>query len=276
MLTKTGIIYFGSALISLALSAYGASRTSANYTITTETIDSAGVNVQSANYALHGSAVGEFGVASTESITSADYVNKIAYVGQLSDMLDPITARSQLTHGGAGTFNVNLPLFVGPRGVECRSSASLGTGNYTVVFTFGNPLTSVGSVSASATGGGPAPGATGAIDNTDAHRYIVTLTNVPNAQYTTVALSNVMDSDANFSSSVQVPMGVLIGDVNGNGVLSNADVSLVKAQVAAGGNVDPAGSNFRDDVNANGVISNADVSLTKAQVAAGAQLPTPP
>jgi len=44
----------------------------------------------------------------------------------------------------------------------------------------------------------------------------------------------------------------------------------LKAQLAAGGNLDPLGSNFRDDVNANGVITNADVSLTKAQVAAGA------
>jgi hypothetical protein len=63
-------------------------------------------------------------------------------------------------------------------------------------------------------------------------------------------------------------------DVNANGVVTNADVSLVKAQVAAGASVGP--SNFRDDINANGVLSNADVGLTKAQVAAGAQLPTPP
>ena len=64
-------------------------------------------------------------------------------------------------------------------------------------------------------------------------------------------------------------------DVNANGVVTNAAVSLVKAQVAAGASVGP--SNFRDDINANGVLSNADVSLTKAQVvAAGAQLPTPP
>jgi hypothetical protein len=66
-------------------------------------------------------------------------------------------------------------------------------------------------------------------------------------------------------------MAVLLGDVNANGVLTNADVSLVKGQVAAGGNVTQ--SNFRNDVNANGVITNADVSLVKAQVAAGAQLP---
>ena len=55
---------------------------------------------------------------------------------------------------------------------------------------------------------------------------------------------------------------------------TSADVSLVKAQVAAGGAVGP--TNFRDDVNANGATTSADVSITKAQVAAGAQLPTPP
>ncbi len=66
----------------------------------------------------------------------------------------------------------------------------------------------------------------------------------------------------------------LLGDVNGNGVLTNADVSLVKAQVASGGSV--GAGNFRNDVNANGVITNADVSVTKAEVAAGAQLPSAP
>jgi hypothetical protein len=103
----------------------------------------------------------------------------------------------------------------------------------------------------------------------------VSLTGVPNQQYTTVTLNNVLDSQNN-TGNVAGTMGVLVGDVNANGVVTNADVSLVKAQVAAGGSVDPAGSNFRADVNANGVISNADVSLTKAQVAAGAQLPSPP
>ena len=45
------------------------------------------------------------------------------------------------------------------------------------------------------------------------------------------------------------------------------DVAAVKAQVAA----PVTASNFRNDVNANGVISNTDVSLTKAQV--GTSLP---
>jgi hypothetical protein len=66
-------------------------------------------------------------------------------------------------------------------------------------------------------------------------------------------------------------MDVLVGDANGNGFVTNADVSLVKAQVAAGGTVTQ--SNIVDDVNVNGVITNADISIIKTQVAAGAQLP---
>ena len=62
-------------------------------------------------------------------------------------------------------------------------------------------------------------------------------------------------------------MGVLVGDVNGNGTVSNTDVSTVKGQVSA----PVSSSNFRNDVNANGVISNTDVSLTKTQV--GTALP---
>ena len=56
--------------------------------------------------------------------------------------------------------------------------------------------------------------------------------------------TNVTDSMGNSSSSVSVLMSVLIVDVNGNGAVSNADVALVKAQVAAP--VDS--SNFRNDV----------------------------
>jgi hypothetical protein len=83
-------------------------------------------------------------------------------------------------------------------------------------------------------------------------------------------LNNVIDAEGN-SGSVSGTLSVLVGDVNSNAVDTNADISLVKAQVAAGGNVN--GANVRDDVNANGVITNADVSLVKTQVAAGAQLP---
>jgi hypothetical protein len=188
----------------------------------------------------------------------------------------PTSVVSRMVHATAGTFDINLPLPVGtgPRAVEPRSSASLGAGNYQLVFTFPNALTSV--AGASVTSHNPASG-TGSVSGApvvSGNTCTVNLTNVSNAQYIQVTLTGVADNAGNAGNVLSPELGILIGDVNGNGVLTNADVSLVKAQVAAGGTV--SASNFRDDVNANGVITNADVSVTKAQVAAGTQLPSTP
>ena len=62
-------------------------------------------------------------------------------------------------------------------------------------------------------------------------------------------------------------MAALIGDVNGNKVVSNTDVGSVNAQTA----VSVMASNFRNDITANGIISNTDVSTSKTQV--GRSLP---
>jgi hypothetical protein len=76
-----------------------------------------------------------------------------------------------------------------------------------------------------------------------------------------------IDSAGNHADTVSQSMGVLVGDVNANDVVTNIDVAAVKGQVS----VPVTSSNFCNDVNANGVISNTDVSLTKAQV--GTSLP---
>jgi len=99
----------------------------------------------------------------------------------------------------------------------------------------------------------------------DGKEVTVNLTNVSNLQTITVLLLGVNDGTNIYDVSVQ--MGVLVGDTNGNKVVTNTDVGSVKAQVAAS----VTSANFRNDVNANGVISNTDVSLTKAQV--GTSLP---
>ena len=101
----------------------------------------------------------------------------------------------------------------------------------------------------------------------DPHRDIVSLTKVSNAQFITLTLSNVIDSAGNHADTVLQSMGVLVGDVNSNGVVTNIDVAAVKGQVSA----PVTSSNFRNDVTANGIISNTDVSSSKAQV--GTQLP---
>ena len=166
---------------------------------------------------------------------------------------------SRMTHGGAGNFDINLSL-TGPRGIETRSSASLGAGNYTLVFTFADNLTSVasGNVSSHDPSGG-----SGTVQSTsigpNPNQCTVNLTNVSNAQYLTVTLNNVLDIVGRNGNVNSPQMGVLIGDVNVNGSVSASDVSQTKLQSGQ----PTTATNFRTDVNASGSISSTDVSLVK-------------
>src|ERR1700730_6052566 len=162
-----------------------------------------------------------------------------AYVWPLPSAPLPtlVSVASRKMHGSAGTFDIDLP-FTGTRGVECRSGGPSNA--YTMVFTFSNPITSCGVASSGTASSGPNP-----------NQCTVQLTGVPNQQYTTVQLTGVIDNTAH-ALNASGTMGVLLGDVNGNGIVSNTDVSLVKAHVTAP--VDS--SSFRNDVNVNGVISN--------------------
>jgi hypothetical protein len=188
--------------------------------------------------------------------------------GYTFDPLLPTSVVSRKMHGSAGNFDVGIPL-TGTRGVECRSPGQLpggASGDYELIFTFANNLGSVAGASVSSGTGSVASRAIGP----NANQYTVNLAGVANQQYITVTLNNVVDMKGASGDVVSPQLGILVGDVNANGVVSNTDVSLVKGQVTA-----PVGlTNFREDVNANGVISNTDVSVTKAQVTA--TLPSPP
>jgi hypothetical protein len=162
---------------------------------------------------------------------------------------------SEFNHGSADTFDINLPL-TGIRGVECRSSGSLGAGNYKMIFNFANNLVSVDS--ASVTSG------TGTVSSNSirTNQYTVHLTGVSDQQYVSVTLNNVVDSENN-TGNVLATMGVLIGDVNGSGVVDSGDVFLVRQKTGQTVSL----SNFREDVNASGVIDSGDVFLTRQHTA---------
>jgi len=155
-------------------------------------------------------------------------------------------------------------------GVECRGPGDSANANvdYQLVFVFPNTLSSVGSPSATATGGSQPNQPTGAI-GTDTHEYVVNLTGVPNAQYLTVTLNNVHDSTG-ATGNVSITMGVLRGDVNGNGVVNSTDTSLVQAESGKPLTV----SNYRRDVNANGAINSTDTSIVQSK--SGTGLPPAP
>jgi hypothetical protein len=164
-------------------------------------------------------------------------------------------AFSRKVHGGAGTFDIPLPL-TGNVGVECRSGGA--TNDYQMIINFASSVTVQ---SASVTSG------TGSVSSfsVSGSQVTVNLTGVTNVQRITVTLHNV--SNGTSTGDVPVSMGVLVGDVNGNAVVNASDVSLTKSQVGQA----VSGSNFREDVNANGTISATDVAQVKADV--GTALP---
>ena len=165
-------------------------------------------------------------------------------------------AVSRMTHGSAGTFDVNLPMS-GTPGVEDRTSASLGAGNYTIVFSFANNLVTVVSASASACGGSVSSSGIGPNPN----QYTVNLTAVSNACQITVTLTDVLDSAGNLSNAISGTMGVLVGDANASGRVDSGDVSLVRQQTLQ----TVTSSNFRDDINASGRVDSGDVSIARQQ-----------
>jgi hypothetical protein len=171
---------------------------------------------------------------------------------------------SRKIHGSAGTFDIDLALTGNP-GIECRDGGSSKT--YTLVFTFANPLTSVSSASVSS---GTGSVASSSISITDRHQYIVNLIGVTTAQYIVVTLANVSDNAGNFSASVPVTMGVLVGDVDASRRVDSTDVFQVRQQSLQTANP----SNFRADVDASGRIDSTDVFITRQNSLQS--LPTPP
>ncbi len=176
----------------------------------------------------------------TRSMTTPDIgADEVTFVGPAA-----VSAVSRKTHGSAGDFDVTLP------GVEPRNGGA--TGDYRIIVTFASPVT-VGSAAVSS-GTGSVVMASGNGTNT----ITVDLTGVTNAQYLTLRLG-CTDDGVNLGD-VNVTMGVLVGDADGNGSVGGTDVSLVKSNVGA----PVTGSNFRSDVIVSGGINSTDVAQTKA------------
>jgi M6 family metalloprotease-like protein len=167
---------------------------------------------------------------------------------------------SRIEHGPAGTFDVDLPA-TGSPGIECRSG---GAGNnYTLVYHFANPLTSVDSATVSQGTGTITSRAIGPNPN----QYTVNLTGVTNAQELNVKLDGVQQTAGGTLNNIVARMGVLLGDTTANRAVNASDIGQAKAQ--SGLSTD--GSNFRLDVTVNGVINASDIGLIKSK--SGTALP---
>jgi hypothetical protein len=154
-----------------------------------------------------------------------------------------VSAASRVTQGGAGTFDVDMPL-TGPSGIEDRI-----TSNYTAVFTFDIPVTSgnVTVISGTAT--------VGAI-TFSGNEMRADLSGVADVQNVVLHTENI---NGDGQPHGDVPFGFLAGDVDGNRVVANPDFQSVSTHL---GGVTAA--NFRNDINADGKIrNNPDGKLVK-------------
>ena len=167
---------------------------------------------------------------------------------------------SSKVHGTAGTFDVNLPL-TGSPGIECRTGGT--NGEHTIIFTFVNPLVSVGSATMS--GSGMIDMSNTGINPSNPHEYIVSLTGVANAQTITVTLAGITDSTGAFTSSLSAPMGVLLGDTTANRQVNSSDIAQTQSQSGQ-----PVGEgNFREDVTVNGEINSSDIGMVQSKSGTG-------
>jgi hypothetical protein len=165
-------------------------------------------------------------------------------VAPSSSTLNLVSAASRLTHGAAGTFDVNMPL-TGASGVECRAATT-----YNAVFTFDSPVSS-GQVTV--TSGTATVGAISFNGNS----ITAQLTGVNSAEIVTLHTQNI---NGDGQPHGDVPFGFLVGDADASRLVGKPDQALVQAQL----NQPVTSANFREDITADGRIKNVDVQLVKA------------
>jgi hypothetical protein len=168
-----------------------------------------------------------------------------------TSVLSLLSAASRLTHGGAGTFDIAMPL-TGTSGVEDRSAST-----YNAVFTFDGAVTSgeVQVVSGTAT--------VGAL-SFSGDSMTAQLTGVTSAEVVTLRVQNI---NGDGQQHGDVPFGFLTADVNGNRIVDKPDQQQInghKNQVVNAGN-------FRNDINLSGIVDRPD--LQSVQTNRGHSIP---
>jgi hypothetical protein len=154
---------------------------------------------------------------------------------------------SRKTHGGAGTFDVDL---TDGNGIECRSGGA--SNSYKMVFKFSNDVTNCGVATAGTLTSGPA-----------ADECSVDV-NVPTGQRLTVQLSGVTDAGNNIGTFAGT-LSVLVGDTTANKAVNSSDIAQTQSQSGQTITID----NYREDVTANGSINSSDIALVQQQSGTG-------
>jgi putative isomerase len=189
--------------------------------------------------------------ASTAACINIDYITVTA----AGPTLSPIAAVSRMTHGSTGTFDIPISVVAGTSPAsgtppdECRNGTTLS-----LVVTFNKAIASGNAAIAAGTATVGTPIFSGAT-------MTIPLTNVANAQEIQVNLTGLQASDGSTLASAVVTLGELIGDINGDGVVSAADLIALKGAFGTSGG--QSGFNPRADLNVDGVASAADLIMLK-------------
>jgi hypothetical protein len=157
---------------------------------------------------------------------------------------------SRKAHGVAGTFDLPIGDVLTNPTTEPRAGPA-----HAIVFTFQAAVTAVGT--ATVTEGV----ATAGVPTFSGTEMVVPLTGVTDAQYVTVAVSNVALAGGGTGAGT-ARIGFLAGDVNQNRVVTLADLGQVNAQLAQ----QVTAANYLNDVNVSGTLSLADKGITNTKL----------
>jgi hypothetical protein len=177
--------------------------------------------------------------------------------------IQAVSAVSRKVHGTAGITDLTLPLnlqFNSLPGIESRIAGSTPAGSgvdHQIVLTFATAVsfTDVVATSGAAT--------VNSFSGNNSNTVTINLGNVSNGQRTTITL--LAANNGTNTNDVAIQMGVLVGDVDANGVVDGNDVSGVQSHTRQTAN----NTNFQYDVDANGVIDGNDVSITQSHTRTG-------
>lgn len=159
-----------------------------------------------------------------------------------------VAVQSRKAHGTAGSFDILIDATQAIDAAVSVEPRGIGVGHQ-IVFQFNQPITSVGSVTASPVG-------TAAVSFSGSEAT-VSLTNVADNRRVMISLTSVNGTPLAPSASI----GFLVGDVNGTRTVSASDISAVKARSGQAANA----TNFKFDLNFTGAITASDISAVKAR-----------
>ncbi len=169
-----------------------------------------------------------------------------------------LSAESRKVHGSSGPYAIPVQVVVGAEpsptelSVECRVGSEL-----TLVLTFNRPIADlVATVTA---------GSANLVNTTiTGPEVILHLNQVSNAQTLVVSLADVTTPQGGVLSAATLPLGVLVGDINGDGAVTMADVEYVRGLPGAARAVSE--DDFRCDIDANGTLHARDFAHVRSRV----------